>query len=117
MNDILQMLTAFGVGSIVATAFQFFLSNRAAEKKHIYYERKEAYIGLIESWKRQDIEGHNPDTIRDVAHWQLRCELVASSSVYEKLLLWDETTGTDARPAITKALKKAMRKDLSRLYT
>lgn len=115
MDNILALLTAFGVGSIVSAVIQFFLSNRAAEKKHIYNERKEAYIGLLESWQMQEMKGFSDDTKLEVGHWFLRCRLVASKNLDKRLQDWMHTEGTEARPKATDALKEAMRLDLSRL--
>jgi len=109
----LPLLGALGIGSILSAVIQWVLVTRNQNKRDSYKERKEAYIGLIEAWVRQ--ENHNFDDIsyRDVGHWTLRCELVASNFVFDALEQWQGAEpGSEKRIAATNHLKAMMRNDL-----
>lgn len=111
--DWLTLLGAFGIGSVITTIVQAYFNSKSADRTRNYNERKEAYIGLLEAWVRQEKHDFNPETFLDVGHWTLRVELVASQKVFEKVREWaDSVPGSDQRIEITKALKAAMRDDL-----
>lgn len=112
--DWLALLTAFGVGSVVSALIQSLLVLRSQNSARSFAERKEAYIGLLEAWVRQENEGISYEAKLDVGHWVLRCELVGSKTVFVELQNWkDCAPGSDRRIASTKSLKAAMRADLS----
>jgi len=111
--DILPFITAFGLGSVLAGIVQWFFSSHSAIKKRKYDERKEAYVGLLESWVRQQNEEYSETSELDVGHWLLRSQLVASGKVFVLLQKWQDThPGTEERIDTTKRLKSAMRDDL-----
>lgn len=106
-------LTVFGAGSLLTALVQIILSNRAISRRRQYDERKEAYIGLLEAWVRQESEGFKDTSFLDVGHWVLRSELVASASVFALLKKWKDTQpGSIVRIDTTDRLKSAMRDDL-----
>ena len=109
-----QSLLGFvGIGSLLTVLVQAWISSRAVKKERQRLERKEAYIGLLEAWVRQENLGFSGETLRDVGHWVLRVELVASDSVLKALRNWvSSTPGSSDRSAATDALKNAMREDL-----
>ena len=80
MQEFLPYITAFGIGSLVSALIQFWLTTRLNNRRKVYEERKEAYVGLAEAWKRQDQEGINSENPFDVGHWVLRTEFVASNN-------------------------------------
>lgn len=109
----ISLLSAFGFGSVVSVIAQWYFSNRMAIQERKYRERKEAYIGLLESWANQDKSEFAPHTSIDVGHWHLRATLVASKNVHLLLMKWMELTpGSDERIKVTNDLKEAMRSDL-----
>lgn len=111
--NVISLLTAFGMGSLITVVVQWYLSARLTAKKRQYEERKEAYIGLLESWVRQENDGFTEDSLRDVGHWVLRAQLVASEHVYNLLCAWsDAEPGCSERIKTTQKLKTAMRDDL-----
>ncbi|MGR3761880.1 hypothetical protein ACUXV3_17375 [Roseobacteraceae bacterium NS-SX3] len=92
---------------------QSWLSLRTQTKARSHMERKEAYIGLLEAWVRQENANFSEASLLDVGHWVLRAELVASANVFSLLKQWQETLpGSNERKQITDALKAAMRQDL-----
>jgi hypothetical protein len=112
--DFLAILTAFGVGSAVTALIQYVLTSRAATKRRTYDERKEAYLGLVESWVKQQQTGVSSDNELDVGHWLLRCQFVAPAKMMPLLQKWADTApGTTERIQVTDHLKAEMRNDLS----
>jgi hypothetical protein len=80
----------------------------------MYDERKEAYIGLVEAWMKQEQEGTSEANSLTVGHWLLRCQFVAPEEMLPALLEWERTEpGSTSRMEATKNLKEAMRRDLS----
>jgi hypothetical protein len=113
VTDWFPLLGAFGLGSVVTAVVQSWLSLRAQTKNRSFQERKEAYIGLLESWVRQENDNFSETSLFDVGHWVLRAELVASAKVFSFLKMWQETVpGSMERKQTTDALKAAMRQDL-----
>ena len=111
--DFIPLISAFGVGAIVSAVIQSILTSRLQGKRDAYSERKEAYIGLWEAIAKQEINSFPKGSDYEVGHWVLRCELVASKDVFNKLEQWcDEEPGSESRKIATKALKAAMRNDL-----
>jgi len=111
--DWVSYLTVFGAGSLLTALVQIILNNRATSKRRQYDERKEAYIGLLEAWVRQENEGFTDASLFDVGHWVLRSELVASAPVFALLKIWkDAEPGSAERIDATDRLKLAMRDDL-----
>ena len=111
--DVISLLTAFGMGTLITAIVQWYISTRFEAKKRQYDERKEAYVGLLESWVRQENNGFTKDSERDVGHWHLRAQLVASERVYGLLCGWIGTEpGSSERIEITQKLKMTMRDDL-----
>ncbi|MEY8830200.1 hypothetical protein AB9K34_17630 [Sedimentitalea sp. XS_ASV28] len=111
--DFVALLTAFGVGSLATAVIQFWLSERIISKRRIYDERKEAYLGLLESWMKYESREPNKQGEFNVGHWLLRSQLVASDSTRLLLDEWEQTeAGSPDRIRATKQLKAAMRTDL-----
>ncbi|UWR48174.1 hypothetical protein [Phaeobacter inhibens] len=101
------------MGSVVTAFVQNWLSLRTQTKIRVFQERKEAYIGLLEAWLKQENSKYCEASFFDVGHWVLRAELVASPSVFSLLKKWQETDpGSPDRIQATNDLKTAMRHDL-----
>ncbi len=114
--DIISYLTVFGAGSLLTALIQIYLNNKSKLRQRQYDERKEAYIGLLESWVRQENDGFTDASHLDVGHWHLRAMLVASTEVFGHLEMWqDSKPGSDQRMGVTDRLKLAMRDDLRSL--
>jgi hypothetical protein len=112
MVEVIQLITAFGLGSIVTALIQSWLSQRAAKTERSFKEKQAAYVGLLEAYHRAAIEGTH-DAAKHFAYWQLRCELVGSNAVRDAVGRIVETN--DDRAGREKAhddMKKAMRADL-----
>ncbi|MCQ0092929.1 hypothetical protein [Roseovarius sp. M141] len=111
-----SLIAAFGIGSLLTVLVQRFLETRSLSRQRQYDERKEAYVGLLESWVRGEDANFTDASARDTGHWLLRAQLVASPKVHDMLSEWGETKpGSDERISATKKLKSAMREDLRSL--
>ena len=79
----------------------------------MYDERKDAYIGLLHSWKEYESNRASRVDEYEIGHWLLRSQLVASKLTLHRLNHWEQTApGSQERIDATKELKTAMRKDL-----
>ena len=119
--EILQLLSAAGIGGIIGslltTVAQAWLSHKSYLANRNFQEKKEAYIGFLESLHRSEIEGTQEASLR-VGHWLNRCELVGSKAVRMlsyKITETNPTKGGGVHPdrlQVLGNLKIAMRKDL-----
>ena len=110
--DLLPLLTAFGLGSIVTAVVQSWLSQRSNRDNRRFREKQAAYIGLLEAYHRAAVEGTD-QAGKLFAYWQMRCELVAPKSVRDAICWIVETN--DDRVGREKAhddMKATMRADL-----
>lgn len=109
--NILPLLTAFGLGSIVTALVQAWLSQRSKRDERSFREKQAAYIGLLEAYHRAAVE-ETDEAAKNFAYWQMRCELVAPEPVRKAIDRIIETN--EDRTGRTKAhedLKAALRAD------
>ncbi len=114
--DIISLVSAAGLGAIIATIIQSFLTDRMAVKKRKFQEKKEAYIGFLNAIHKAEIEP-SEETSRYCGHWVNICDLVGSKEVQKLLIAHRETNPINDdvhpdRPEVMQKLKSAMRKDL-----
>lgn len=110
--DIVSLLTAFGLGSIVTALIQAWLAQRSVHGERRFREKQAAYIGLLEAYHRAAVEG-TEEAAKQFAYWQMRCELVAPENVRAAIRRIVDTN--DDRVGREKAdidLRIAMRADL-----
>jgi len=112
MDQIIPLLAAFGLGSIVTAFVQSGLANRTKRFDRIFSEKQIAYVGLLEAYHRAAVEG-TEEAAKNFAYWQVRCDLVGSDVVCDAIRRIAETS--DDREGRLKAdndLRLAMRSDL-----
>ena len=114
--SIIQFLSAFGLGAVVAAFVQAWLSNRAYISKRNFDEKKESYIGFLDALHQSEVERTEKSAL-NVGHWQNRIELVGSQIVIAACSRIKETNPISnavhpERPQALRDLKEAMRKDL-----
>lgn len=112
MTQLIPLLTAFGLGSIITALIQSWLTQRSKEKERAFQEKQTAYVGLLEAYHRAAVEGTD-ETSKQFAYWQMRCELVAPYQVRDAIRRIVETN--DDREGHRQAdhdMKTAMRADL-----
>lgn len=112
MGEIVPLLTAFGLGSIVTALVQSWLAQRSNEDDRAFREKQAAYVGLLEAYHRAAVE-QSDEAGKAFAYWQMRCELVGPPAVRNAI---SQIVGTnDDRPgreAADRDLREAMRADL-----
>jgi hypothetical protein len=114
--SIIEFLSAFGLGAIVTTLIQAYLSNLAYVSKRNFDEKKESFVGFLDAMHRSEIE-RSDEAAKNVGHWQNRIELVGSQAVVRCCIAMTETNPTKGvvhpnRPRVLIELKEAKRKDL-----
>lgn len=110
--DILPLLTAFGLGSVVTAFIQSWLAQRSKQDERSFREKQAAYVGLLEAYHRAALEGTEP-AAKQFAYWQMRCELVAPQPVREAIQRIVETNDDRAeREKADREMRIAMRADL-----
>ncbi|MBG0775831.1 MAG: hypothetical protein H0S85_05280 [Desulfovibrionaceae bacterium] len=108
----LQYLSIFGVGALVATIVQFWLTVHREKRLLAFNEKKEAFVGLLEAYHQAAV---NPSVVasKNFAYWQIRCELVGSSSVVTAIQsIIDSNENHKARCVAHENLKRVMKRDL-----
>lgn len=119
--DFIQLLSAAGIGGIVGSLMtalvQGWLTHRSYLIARSFQEKKEAYVGYLQALYDSEIQ-QTEQAARAVGHWRNRCELVSSaevSSCMERMFNSNPNDGEvhPDRPLALRALKDAMRKDLS----
>lgn len=112
MTQILSLITAFGLGSIVTAIVQSWLARKSIKDERSFREKQAAYVGLLEAYHRAAVEGTD-ESSKLFAYWQMRCELVASAAVRDAVRRIVETNDNRAgREKADNDMKKAMRADL-----
>lgn len=112
MTQVISLLTAFGLGSIVATLVQSWLARKSMRDERSFREKQAAYIGLLEAYHRAAVEGTD-EASKLFAYWQMRCELVGSVAVRDAVRRIVETNNDRAgREEADRDMKSAMRADL-----
>ncbi|MBS7789145.1 hypothetical protein KTR66_04015 [Roseococcus sp. SDR] len=112
MLQLIPLLTAFGLGSIVTTLVQAWLSQRSKKDELRFQEKKAAYVGLLEAYHRAAVEGTD-EAAKHFAYWQMRCDLVASKEVRDAIrLIIDTNDDRSGRVRAHATLQEAMRADL-----
>jgi hypothetical protein len=110
--DLIALLTAFGLGSIVTTVVQTVLNRRTKIEDRNFEERKAAYVGLLEAYHRAAVEGSS-EAGKEFAYWQMRCELVSPPKVRAAIQAIIATNENRAeRVKAHEALKDELRADL-----
>jgi hypothetical protein len=114
--NIIQFLSAFGLGAIVAAVVQAWLSHRSYVSKRNFEEKKETYIGFLDALHQSEVE-RTEEAALNVGHWQNRIQLVGSRNVIEGCERIRETNPISGsvhpeRPKVLRDLKEAMRRDL-----
>ncbi len=110
--NILSLLTAFGLGSVLTALIQSWLAQRSKQDDRRFREKQAAYIGLLEALHRAAVEG-TVEAAKNFALWQMRCKLVAPEVVRKSIERFVETKeDQEVRAKTHEGLKAAFRADL-----
>lgn len=110
--NVLPLLTAFGLGSVITVLLQAVVTQLAQKSGRSFDERKAAYIRLLEAYQRAAVEGTDA-AAKEFAYWQMRCDLVAPEAVRLAISRIVETNDDlSGRGTAHEELKRALRVDL-----
>lgn len=114
MEWVLPLIGGLGLGSLLKSAIDHFITRRAAVSDRLYQEKREAYLGLLDALHRAAVEPSDKNS-KNYALWQTRCELFGSPKVAR---FAQEIVDTNAGPPAERdrafqGLVHAMRQDLS----
>lgn len=112
--DIIQLLSAAGIGGIVGslltTVMQSWLSHKSYLANRNFQEKKEAYIGFLEAYRRACLKSGR-DEKNNFAYWAVRCDFVAPEEI--RLLIQQmKTENYEQQDRAFESVKELMRKDL-----
>ena len=112
-GQLISLLTAFGLGSIVTAFIQSWLHSKGKIEGRSFEERKKAYLGLLEAYHMAAVDPSDT-AAKNFAFWQLRCDLVAPKPVrvaIEQIVKTNDDI--EARYKAHEKLKYELRKDLA----
>lgn len=113
MEQFFTIVGALGVGSLISVLAQSWFNTRSENTNRLFAERKEAYIGFLEAWRDQDIEGVTDANRYQIGHWHLRSQLVASTKLKTALDDWmSAKMGSQERSEALDRIKSEMRLDM-----
>ncbi len=115
LNYLISILGAIGLGSLITVIVKHFLSTSFEDRKFITLEKKEAYLGLLDSLQRAAVDPSDENS-KLYAFWQTRISLVGSSEVIKYTKDIVDTNSPKKRELRNKAfhnLVSSMRKDLN----
>ncbi len=109
---IISLLTAFGLGTVIAALIQSWLSRKSQNEDRRFKEKQSAYIGLLEAYRRAAIE-RTDEAGKHFAYWQMRCALVAPKPVRDAIQrVKDTNDDISGRASANEQMEAAMRSDL-----
>jgi hypothetical protein len=113
MEWILALVGGLGIGSLITSIANHFMTRQAATKDRWYQEKREAYLGLLGALHQAAV-GPSHENSLAYALWQTRCELFGSTDVskYAQEMVRTNEGPRSARDEVFRKLIDAMRADL-----
>jgi hypothetical protein len=112
LEQVVPFLGGLGVGSILTTIVQHWLSRREKKDDTRFNERKAAFEGLITAYAAL-AEGWSDQKAKQFALWESRVQLVASAATVDAIKrLKASDPESSARTEAHNDLIASMRKDL-----
>lgn len=110
--NMVSLLTAFGIGSVITALVQSWLSRRYQTDERRFREKQQAYVGLLEAYHRAAVE-MSDKAAKEFAYWQMRCSLVAPLSVRAAIQrVIDTNDDKQGRALAHQKMEEEMRRDL-----
>ena len=115
MDWILPLIAGLGLGSIIKSVADHFMTRRASEHDRWYQEKREAYTGLLTALHDAAVRLSEANA-KAFALWQTRCELFGSTDVAKfAQQIVDTNDGPRlARDSAYRGLIEAMKTNLRR---
>ena len=113
MNWFLPMIAGLGIGSLLNSIALHFMTRRASARDRWYQEKREAYLGLLNSLHEAAVRPSD-ESSKAYALWQTRCELFGSKDVskYAQEIVDTNDSPRTERNAAFRNLIEAMKNDL-----
>lgn len=113
MEWILPLIAGLGIGSLLKSAADHFMTRRANTSDRWYQEKREAYLGLLQSFHDAAVYPSD-ESSKAFALWQTRCELFGSKDVarYAQAIVNTNNGPREQRNEAFKNLLQAMKADL-----
>jgi hypothetical protein len=115
MDWILPLIAGLGLGSLLKSVADHFMTRRASSHDRWYQEKREAYLGLLNALHEAATTPSDKNS-KTYALWQTRCELFGSMDVakYAQLIIDTNDGPRAARSTAFRNLVNAMKSDLQR---
>lgn len=110
--DVIQLITAAGLGGIIVSFLTSWLADRSAVKIRNFQEKKEAYVGLLEAFHKAAVY-RTEETAKNFAYWQIRCAVIAPKMIRDAVQkIVDTNDDSSERHIALEKLMEVIRKDL-----
>ena len=115
MDWVLPLIGGLGIGSLLKSMIDHFISRRAIAHDRLYQEKREAYLGLLSALHQAAVE-HSDQNSKAYALWQTRCQLFGSLDVsrFAQAMVDTNDSPRSDRDAAFQGLTNAIRQDLRR---
>ncbi len=107
----LSAIGGLGIGTIVQSIVQFFLSRRSSDEQRRYQEKKESYLNLLSALRDVSIN-ENKENLMKFAVAQASVELFGSSHVAKAVQQFKETLPGNDQKMPYQLMIDEMRRDL-----
>jgi hypothetical protein len=113
MDWILPLIAGLGIGSLLKSLADHFMTRRAIASDRWYQEKRESYLGLLNALHRAAVQPSDEHS-KEYALWQTRCDLFGSNDVSKYVMRIVETNNSPIaeRNEAFRHLIIAMRADL-----
>jgi hypothetical protein len=113
MEWLMPLIAGLGIGSLLKSIADYFMARRATASDRWYQEKREAYLGLLNSLHDAAVRPSDASS-KAYALWQTRCELFGSKNVasYAQAIVDTNDSPIADRNAAFRHLIEAMRTDL-----
>jgi hypothetical protein len=113
MDWFLPLIAGLGLGSIMKSVADHFMTRRASKHDRWYQEKREAYTGLLTALHDAAVRPSDANA-KAFALWQTRCELFGSADVakFTQQMIDTNDGPRPARDSAYRELIEAMKSDL-----
>jgi hypothetical protein len=113
MDWFLPLIAGLGLGSVIKSIADHFMSRRASDHDRWYQEKREAYLGLLTALHDAAVQPSDANA-KAFALWQTRCELFGSVDVakFSQQIVDTNDGPRQARDSAFHGLIEAMKADL-----
>lgn len=114
-NVLVALVGGLGVGSLLTSFSGYFLEKRKLLQTRMYQEKREAYLGLLDSLHKAAVAPSDENS-KEYALWQTRISLFGSNEVISAAQgMVDTNDGPrEDRHRVFELLTAEMRRDLAR---